>query len=279
MTARISSSRRPRRDRYTRNIFANLPTCTPLVLLLLPLVLLLVSLSALSLSNRDAIIDLSTDNNGDTRSTSTGAMIRGAGENGQRATKERTDQHHDDGDVVILSLQLDADTTVDIRLQLLAAEAPKAAEYVQALAATGNTEETCSKCTLYRGEPVPVYWGSEDYPDQFFDGGRWGPPYALVQGGLISDGSISPPPAEEYNPIIERGMVAWAGGKGGPHFFIALAQHPEWGHGHTVWANVIPDDMDLVDELLSRPLVSTKPKQPPIVTNFVDPIPFRIRSQ
>jgi hypothetical protein len=33
-------------------------------------------------------------------------------------------------------------------------------------------------------------------------------------------------------------MVAWAGGKGGPDAFIALAHHPEWGHGHTVWGEV-----------------------------------------
>lgn len=72
-------------------------------------------------------------------------------------------------------------------------------------------------------------------------------------------------------------MVAWAGGKGGPHFFIALADHPEWGHGHTVFASVVEEDMDNVDALLSRPLQTTKPKRPPIVSNFVTPIPFQVR--
>ena len=33
-------------------------------------------------------------------------------------------------------------------------------------------------------------------------------------------------------------MIAWAGGGGGPDAFIALANHPEWGHGHTVWGEV-----------------------------------------
>jgi cyclophilin family peptidyl-prolyl cis-trans isomerase len=49
-------------------------------------------------------------------------------------------------------------------------------------------------------------------------------------------------------------MVAWAGGRGGSDFFIALAQHPEWGNGHTVWAEVLPADMAIVDAIMSRPL-------------------------
>lgn len=181
----------------------------------------------------------------------------------------------DEKDVVVLTLQVNNETRVDISMKLFAQEAPKAANYVTELAT--NTQETCQKCTIYRGEPVPSYWGSPDYPDRYFDGGRWGPPYALVQGGLVSDSSEKVPPAESYNPIIERGMVAWAGGKGGPHFFIALAQHPEWKHDHTVFGQVLQNDMTKVDALLSLPLVSTKPKQPPIVSNFVTPIPFTIR--
>ena len=36
---------------------------------------------------------------------------------------------------------------------------------------------------FYRAEPVPERWGSLDWPDNYF-GGRWGPPYALLQGSL-----------------------------------------------------------------------------------------------
>jgi cyclophilin family peptidyl-prolyl cis-trans isomerase len=236
-----------------------------------------------------------------------GSKIRGGASGGDNnigdTDNTRTSQNkssNDDADgVVILSLELDdkdeennARTEnmriVDIRMRLYDREAPEAARYVKELASNANQQ--CRKCTLYRGEPVPKYWGSGDYPDRYFDGGRWGPPYALVQGGLLADGDGHPtggdvgalvpplPPAEPHKPVIERGMVAWAGGKGGPHFFIALAEHPEWGHGHTVFAKVIgEEDMAKVDALLSRPLVSTKPKRPPIVSNFVDPIPFRIR--
>lgn len=186
---------------------------------------------------------------------------------------------NDSDDIVILTLQLNENETVDIRIRLFAQQAPKAASYVTHLATNNHS---CKKCTLYRGEPVPSYWGSEEYPDRYFNGGRWGPPYALVQGGLIlsndDTNTILPPPAESHNPVIERGMVAWAGGKGGPHFFIALARHSEWGHSHTVWGQVEEEDMHHVDSLVqTRPLVSTKPKQPPIVSNFVTPIRFTIR--
>lgn len=188
--------------------------------------------------------------------------------------------------IVILTLKLDnnqEENRIDVRIRLYDDKdaAPKAAEYIKHLAT--NPNESCSKCTLYRGEPVPSYWGSPDYPDRYFNGGRWGPPYALVQGGLLSDNApgeeVQVPPAEPTSsPMITRGMVAWAGGKGGPHFFIALADHPEWKHEHTVWGKVVAaEDMANVDSLLSRPLVSTKPKQPPIVSNFVTPIPFTIR--
>ena len=47
-------------------------------------------------------------------------------------------------------------------------------------------------------------------------------------------------------------MLAWAGGAGGPDFFIALAQHPEWGNGHTVFGEVFPEDMAVIDKLMTR---------------------------
>jgi cyclophilin family peptidyl-prolyl cis-trans isomerase len=192
--------------------------------------------------------------------------------------------------IVTLSLRLDnfhgdgepsksPNKTARVRLALFAAQTPKAAKYIRQLA----QEQDCTKCTLYRGEPVPSYWGSEDYPDRYFDNGRWGPPYALVQGAfLLDDGARSSttmfvPPVEAHRPVVQRGMVAWAGGQGGPHFFVALADHPEWGHGHTVFATVLEEDMPVLDALVvERLLVSTTPSRPPIVTNFVDPIPIQL---
>ena len=84
-------------------------------------------------------------------------------------------------------------------------------------------------------------------------------------------------------------MVAWAGGAGGPHFFIALRDHPEWGHEHTVFGRVMmvedpisPNNTPVMTQLAALvdgqlPLVTTSPKQLPIVTNFVTPIPITVR--
>lgn len=177
----------------------------------------------------------------------------------------------DSRDMIALDLQLQP--PLSIRLRLFKEKAPHAARFVEQLIENQNFEE----CTIYRGEPVPAHWGSLDRPDRWDNGGRWGPPYALIQGGFLSGNKhIIDAVAEPNNPAIERGLVAWAGGKGGPHFFIALAPHPEWGHDHTVWAEVLEEDMANVHSLLERPLQILTSNNP-VVTNFVDPIPFTMR--
>jgi hypothetical protein len=120
------------------------------------------------------------------------------------------------------------DTAV-VRVRLFADAAPLAAAFVRALliAAPG-----CSGCRFYRAEPVPLHWGSQDAPDTW-QGGRWGPPYALMQGTLMpsapdepSDALPAKPEADlgaAARPVIRRGMLAWAGGGGGPDAFVALA--------------------------------------------------------
>ena len=177
--------------------------------------------------------------------------------------------------LVALDLKLNDNDIIRIRMKLFDHQAPDAARYIRQV-----IREGCKKCTIYRGEPVPEYWGSPDYPDRYFNGGRWGPPYALIQGQLVkadANNAINAK-AEPNRPIIERGMVAWAGGQGGPHFFIAMAHHPEWEHGHTVFAQVLSDDMKHLDHLVQTlPLQTTNPQRLPIVTNFVEAIPFTIQ--
>eukprot|EP00756_Hemistasia_phaeocysticola_P063321 Hpha_TRINITY_DN6794_c0_g2::TRINITY_DN6794_c0_g2_i1::g.110889::m.110889 len=94
-----------------------------------------------------------------------------------------------------------------IRLRLRD-KSPKAAAWMDLLLQS-HTE--CDGCTFYRAEPVPKHWGSLDWPDTF-TGGRWGPPYALLQGGLSARGAPEPKAPREDNPVVRRGMVAWAGG-------------------------------------------------------------------
>ena len=127
---------------------------------------------------------------------------------------------------------------------------------------------------MYRAEAVPKHWGSPAWPDNY-EGGRWGPPYSLVQGGLDARGAKPPKAPREDNPVVRRGMVAWAGGASGPAFFIALADHPEWGRGHTVFADVVATDMHLVDKIVTLP-THTNPGKIPI-TNLVTPLPFTLQ--
>lgn len=108
--------------------------------------------------------------------------------------------------IVTLMWQLDdnsdataSTTTTTVRLQLYADETPLAAAYLRYIA---TNEEHCQKCTLYRGEPVPPNWGLEDYPDRYFDGGRWGL-YALVQGHCCCCRTI---PSSRY-PLPSRTVL------------------------------------------------------------------------
>ncbi len=134
---------------------------------------------------------------------------------------------------------------------------------------------------FYRAEPVPERWGSTLWPDNY-NGGRWGPPYALLQGSFMPDGfhakarwKAEADRDSGAHPVIRRGMVAWAGGAGGPDFFIGLAKHPEWGTGHTVWGEVIGDDMKVVDAVMSRELV-VRNWGAINATELVVPVPFAL---
>lgn len=171
----------------------------------------------------------------------------------------------------------------DVRLRLFADAAPLAAAFVREVA---RVAPSCEGCRFYRAEPVPPGWGSAELPDSW-DGGRWGPPYALLQGSFLprsADQSLGPlppkPPAEHgqrARPLIRRGMLAWAGGGGGADAFIALADHPEWGRSHTVWGEVLPEDMGVVDRLMERPL-RTEDWGAIRASVFAEPLPFRLRA-
>lgn len=170
-------------------------------------------------------------------------------------------------------------------------EAPNAARYIRdLLSEMGSLADDAAMrvpepgalaadgLRFYRAEPVPKHWGSLEWPDNYF-GGRWGPPYALLQGSLHPQGSKVRPSAADFaqgaRPVIRRGFVAWAGGRGGPDFFIALAQHPEWGNGHTVFAEVFPEDMAVIDALMRRPLRVANWGSIN-ATELVKPMPFRL---
>lgn len=171
--------------------------------------------------------------------------------------------------------------------------APKAVRWIQALRqkegqrrrrALRSGESPCKQCRFYRAEPVPAHWGDSALPDSSF-GGRWGPPYALLQGSFGGPVATNSSRAEadrnsEARPsLLKRGHVAWAGGGGGNDFFIALADHPEWGSSHTVFAAVPegPGGLSVLDALVrDAPKIVRAPDRPgrPQVTNLQAPVVF-----
>jgi len=125
-------------------------------------------------------------------------------------------------------------------------------------------------------------WGDENLPDGAGPGSRWEYGSALVVGSLGSlsssivhaagrEGAVralehsfqlantSTPPAVEGGPTtVRRGSIFWLSSGArtgdGPAFGIALADHPHLGVSRTVWADVITEDMPLLDAL-ATPLV------------------------
>jgi hypothetical protein len=84
----------------------------------------------------------------------------------------------------------------DIRVRLFNRTAPLASEYLRRTidvvgispsATSPQPPPSCVGCRFYRAEPVPEWWGSPELADSSF-GGRWGPPYALLQGAFAPSG-------------------------------------------------------------------------------------------
>ena len=63
-----------------------------------------------------------------------------------------------------------------------------------------------------------------------------------------------------------------------PDFFVALASHPEWGHAHTVWGDVVSEeDMAVLERLLTLP-TNVVPGNPP-VTNLAQPVAITLEAR
>lgn len=79
-----------------------------------------------------------------------------------------------------------------------------------------------------------------------------GPPYALIQGTLQTDGLPYKPIPREAAPIVKRGYVCLVGE--GPDFFISLGEHTEWGNAHTVFGRVPEEDLaGVLAKVLEQP--------------------------
>ena len=147
----------------------------------------------------------------------------------------------------------------DIRVRLRKDASPIVAEAFSSFAS-----KIGASGSFYRSEAMPEPGAIDNF-------GGPGPPYALVQGRL--DGTHRSDLPRESAPKVRRGDACLIGG--GPDFFIAVGDHPEWGHGHTVWGEVDLDEMAAVDAITRR-RVRKETWGETHVTVLVDPLRFTL---
>eukprot|EP00966_Prymnesium_polylepis_P330683 7386303-Prymnesium_polylepis.1 len=133
-----------------------------------------------------------------------------------------------------------------IRLRLNHGGSPNASRWLSSVAAASTH---CRGCRFYRAEPVPRGWARDWY---------YGPPYALLQGTLLAtaaNGVLARPALQrEAGCVLQRGMLIMI--DKGPDFLIGLAAHPEWATSYTHVADVVSEDMRIVDDVMAEPLVT-----------------------
>ncbi|XP_052877949.1 uncharacterized protein LOC108459308 isoform X2 [Gossypium arboreum] len=108
----------------------------------------------------------------------------------------------------------------------------------------------CAGCQFYRAESRGNSW---DLQGNHIEHAPYGPPYALIQGTVDAYGTVFKDIPQEACPTIRRGSIAWVGS--GPDFFISLANHHEWKKAYTVFGQVLPEDMEIVEKISQLPTI------------------------
>jgi len=130
-------------------------------------------------------------------------------------------------------------TEGDIHIKLLPKLSLSSVQYIKTLV---KSSIPCEKCRFYRAEKPGILQGilakKSILPNK-------------VLGGCpdkYSDIEVEKSKCPEWDsncdchgPIMTRGMVGWAGGGGGPDFFIDMYKKPalHWENQHTVWGEVL----------------------------------------
>ena len=94
-----------------------------------------------------------------------------------------------------------------------------------------------------------------------------------MQGRLPTAGGKAPIKGHENAPAATRGMACLIGD--GPDFFIAVGDHGEWGHAHTVFGLVDDDSMRVVDAITRLPVQEQTWGQTH-VTSLVRPLDYEL---
>ncbi|KXZ54393.1 hypothetical protein GPECTOR_5g5 [Gonium pectorale] len=133
----------------------------------------------------------------------------------------------------------------DIVVRLLPELAPRSVVELRRLAALVAGEGGgCGGCRVYRVETAFLVQGVIGHP-----------------GAYVATPRHPNPPQKR---VMERGLVCWAGGAGGPDWFVNLIDQAGFGDDHLCWGKV--DDMALFDAIVARPI---KPKAKPNEMTFL----------
>eukprot|EP00558_Chaetoceros_sp_UNC1202_P009426 CAMPEP_0197245254 /NCGR_PEP_ID=MMETSP1429-20130617/10096_1 /TAXON_ID=49237 /ORGANISM="Chaetoceros sp., Strain UNC1202" /LENGTH=226 /DNA_ID=CAMNT_0042705715 /DNA_START=195 /DNA_END=875 /DNA_ORIENTATION=+ len=131
----------------------------------------------------------------------------------------------------------------DIVIELKPSWALDSVKYIQKLL---QSQEQCQNCRLYRAEQHGILQGVLRKPDVQPN---------EVLGDCPENTKLFKPNNPCHGPMMTRGMVGWAAGKGGPDFFIHNYDRAAdwWGHEHTVWGQVIDESLEVVSKILDLP--------------------------
>jgi cyclophilin family peptidyl-prolyl cis-trans isomerase len=127
-----------------------------------------------------------------------------------------------------------------IPIQLLPDLAPRSvAELQRGAAFLLPRQGYCSGCNIYRNEAKFLLQGVISAPGVYVAGPRH--------------------PNPPQRKVMQRGLICWAGGAGGPDWFINLIDQSGFGDDHLCWGLVDQGEgMALVDRIVGQPLAPKK---------------------
>ncbi|CAB9506813.1 Cyclophilin type peptidyl-prolyl cis-trans isomerase/CLD [Seminavis robusta] len=137
-----------------------------------------------------------------------------------------------------------------LKIVLLPNLSPSSVQYIRDMVKSGE----CPRCAFYRAEHLGILQGIIKNPDH--------PPPTKVHLGDCPSELAGEYKDNCHGPIMEHGMVAWAGGGTGPDFFIDWYAKPAkfWGTQHTAWGKVMLDDRSSLQTMNNIWALSTHKK-------------------
>jgi hypothetical protein len=197
--------------------------------------------------------------------------------------QHRSREHHSLNRTVTMTFTLPSGPrTVRVRLRP-DLSGPASAKHVLRLAVASAAKNQppelaeTAKFEFYRAERGMLLQGGMAHPkvSQFISKGPC--PNGVDGAAVYKDRTCFPhdPQCGCHGPIMHRGMVGWAGGRGGgPDFFIYLTQQPAdfWSHDHTVFGMIeTPADLAFIDEVCDLPVRKEG------LTMLQQKLPFQLR--